>query len=233
MVRLDVAAIAAALDEVARHPKTWPGQAEPPDPDAARRMAEGYAAVDALLADGADPLALGGSASLLELNHIVLCGVSPDRRRQFARHIAQTDRRFYDDPTAGADAFFAWLALQPAGPPDSLAARLWARIVSRPQLFIEGNQRTATLVASFVLVRGGLPPLVASRDAAARFAALGETCRRIDRESWRSPIDFALGWRAARRLIRAAADRRYLLADGPADAAPGAGPRRDRDRAAG
>lgn len=210
--RLDLAAIAGALAETAE----TEGWAEPPDPEAARRMAEGYAALNVLLADGRDPLALGGSAELLELNHVVLCGSTPVQRRQFAAHIAATDARFYHDRAAGADAFFAWLALQPTDPPDRLAALLWARIVSRPQLFIEGNQRTATLVASLVLVRAGLPPMVASPCVAPRFAALGEQCRNINRASWRGPLDFALGWRAVRATVRATADPRFLVRGGSA-----------------
>ena len=34
------------------------------------------------------------------------------------------------------------------------------RILSKPQLFIEGNHRTGVLVASYVLLRNGLPPFV-------------------------------------------------------------------------
>ena len=64
-----------------------------------------------------------------------------------------------------------------AGP--ELAAGCFIRIVSSPQLYVEGNQRTAMLVASYVLVRSGAPPLVLSArtkpEAARLFGEIKET----------------------------------------------------------
>ena len=77
--------------------------------DARRRMLNGYVFVDSLLAAGRDPFAFGGSHLLLELNHVVLCGTTPARRAEFARHIAATERRFYEDHACGADSFYDWV----------------------------------------------------------------------------------------------------------------------------
>jgi hypothetical protein len=74
--------------------------------DARRRMVNGYAFVDSLLATGGDPFAYGGSHLLLELNHVVLSGTTPARRAEFAGHIAATERRFYEDHACGADSFY-------------------------------------------------------------------------------------------------------------------------------
>ena len=46
------------------------------------------------------------------------------------------------------------------------AAGTYVRMLSRPELFIEGNHRTGALLMSFVLVWNGLPPFVLSADAA-------------------------------------------------------------------
>ena len=77
--------------------------------DARRRMLNGYVFVDSLLAAGRDPFAFGGSHLLLELSHVVLCGTTPARRAEFARHIAATERRFYEDHACGADSFYDWV----------------------------------------------------------------------------------------------------------------------------
>jgi len=87
------------------------------------------------------------------------------------RHIAATERRFYEDHECGADSFYEWVDENRGQKPLVFAAGVYRRIVGAPQLFIEGNQLTATLVASFVLGRGGLPPLVWTRTTFEAFAA--------------------------------------------------------------
>lgn len=155
--------------------------------DVAMRLLDGYAYVDALLGDGRDPFAYGGSQLLLEMNHQVLCGASPDRRAEFAPHLAATRRRFYEDHLCGADAFYAWVERSRHLKPVAFAAGAYRRIVETPQVFIEGNQRTATLVASFVLGRAGLPPLVATARTFAALSALSAGCKALDRR-WRPSL---------------------------------------------
>jgi hypothetical protein len=174
-------------------------------------MVEGYRFVDGLLADGRDPLAQGESRSLLEINHIVLCGLSPERRTENEEHVAATEARFYDDHEAGADGFYDWLKRSRGGLPEEFAARLYVRMVSSPQMFIEGNQRTATLCASHVLAAHGEPPLVAHP----AFMPVAAACRRVDRRRLWGPV---YGWFAVRRLtalLRGRPGIDYAL-DGPA-----------------
>ena len=40
------------------------------------------------------------------------------------------------------------------------------RILSKPQLFIEGNNRSGSLIVSYLLMRAGLPPFVLTLDNA-------------------------------------------------------------------
>lgn len=95
------------------------------------------------------------------------------------------------------------------------AAGLYRRIVGAPQLFIEGNQRTATLVATYVLGRGGLPPLVWTRDTFESFAYLSAACKATDRRQFLSVLwGAALDWRL-QSLIAATADIGFLAASGP------------------
>jgi hypothetical protein len=200
-LRLDLPAIETALlaraAREARYATLTDDEAL--DADAARRMAEGYALVDALLAEGRDPLALGGSRWLLELNHLVLCGRSPARRVEHAAHVAATEARFYGDREAGADAFYDWLARRRGDDAAAFAARVYARIVSSPQLFIEGNQRTAALCASHVLAAAGRPPLVVDLALAPAFAPVAAACRALDRRRLAAPL---AGWIATGRLTR-------------------------------
>src|SRR4029079_16999472 len=89
-----------ALDAIGRGIGAIP---EPRSPagDEVRRFQEGYCYVDALLAGRVDIFAYGQSRHVLELIPRVRCGVTPERRRQFAAHIAATERRFYDGGEEG------------------------------------------------------------------------------------------------------------------------------------
>jgi len=194
----DLDAIAAALDIPTPERSADEGTVE-------RRMLHGYAFVDELVTAGRDPFVYGGSGLLIEMNHIVLCGTSPARRAEFGPHIAATERRFFDDHECGADSFYDWVALNRQLTPLAFAARAYRRIVGAPQLFIEGNQRTATLVASYVLGRAGLPPLVRTADHAKEFAALSSACKAIDRRQiWSAIQGRILDWRLQRFMARSA-----------------------------
>lgn len=209
----DLDEIGAALRSLrARTAQDIPAVADPGfgAQDVARRMLDGYAYVDALLDSGRDPFVYGGSPLLLEMNHQVLCGASPHRRTEFARHLAATQQRFYEDHLCGADSFYAWVERSQHLKPVAFAAGAYRRIVQAPQLFIEGNQRTATLVASFVLGRAGRPPLVATERTFGTLATLSAGCKAIDRR-WLPSMPW--GWFLDAQLqsfIDRTADARFL-----------------------
>ena len=210
MARLDLPAIEAALLARAEVTARLPYGAEEDAFDAARRMADGYCRIDDLLATGTNPLQLGQSRNLLELNHIVLCGQTPARRSLHADHIGATEAHFYGDHEAGADSFYDWLSRQGGSRAVDFAARVYVRIVSSPQLFIEGNQRTAALCASHVLVAAGHPPLVVDLAIAAAFAPVASACRAVNRQQLGAALS---AWRAVGRLhglLGSGAPRQYL-----------------------
>ena len=70
------------------------------------------------------------------------------------------------------------------------ASRLWelaagacARILGKPQLFVEGNHRTAALVMSYLLLRTGQPPFVLTPDCAVSYFELSSEIRGIDKSA--------------------------------------------------
>lgn len=63
-------------------------------------MMAGYRSVDDALVEKIDLFALGNSR-LLELNILVLCGTDDDKCKDFAAHIASTERRFYGGEEGG------------------------------------------------------------------------------------------------------------------------------------
>ncbi len=216
MARLNLEAIESALDGMMAAAKAKPGEwkklhREKLGKAAAHRLLEGYAYVDRLLAEAVDPFAYGNSEHLVELNHLVLCGSSPQTRRESAAHIEQTESYFYDNRLGGVGDFVAWYTRNRSLSPPLLASGSFVVVASAPQLFIEGNQRTATLIASFVLARRDLPPLVATAQNYGSLFPHFAQAKAIDRSSWRASITV---WRLRSRLAASyqrTANPKFLL----------------------
>ncbi|MFO1143782.1 MAG: hypothetical protein U1E59_15665 [Amaricoccus sp.] len=204
--RLDLGAVAAVL---AGGAPTEAGACLAADET--RRFLEGYRYVDRLLGERIDLFAYGESGHLLELNHRVLVGITPERRQQFATHLAATERRFYDGGEAGGfGELHAWYLRNAGRPARALAAGAFVQVVSTPQLFVEGNQRTALLLACYLLARGGLPPVV-PRDWAG-FEALAGRVVAIDRRGIAAGVALMLAGHRVGEFLAAAGDPRLLAA---------------------
>src|SRR5262245_29574703 len=152
---------------------------DPLDDRVVANLLAGYAFVDAAVAEGLDLFAMGNLRHLLELNTIVLCGTSPNRRDAFAAHTTATERRFYDERDGGIRDVVEWLAGRPDESPWRRAAGAHVRILTKPQLFIEGNHRTGALVMSYILLRDGQPPFVVSPESAAAYFDLSAMIKDI------------------------------------------------------
>ena len=72
------------------------------------RMLLGYAFVDGLLARKVDLFSLSQLRCFLELNAIVLCGLDPQVRAELARHLAATEKHFYDEKDGGIRDIIEW-----------------------------------------------------------------------------------------------------------------------------
>jgi hypothetical protein len=210
--RLDLNAIEAELS-VLREAKLRAGLDPTPETaeEVSRRVLDGYRYVDELLAERVEPFVYGGSAHLLELNLRVLCGVTPERRVSFADHIEASRAWFYDRPGQGIDEVNEWVKRHHTARPVAFAAGLIVEIVSTPQLFIEGNRRTSTLLASYVLARSGLPPLVVSPDRIMDYREVMDATGAIERTGGlRSRIAVMGAVHRTQALIESMSDRRFL-----------------------
>ena len=174
-------------------------------------MIAGYAFVDALLVAGIDVFTMGNLRNLVELNTIVLCGNDPARREQYARHVEATERRFYEERAGGIQDVVEWHARHQTESAWNRAAGAYVRVLSAPQLFVEGNHRTGALLMSYILLAAGHPPFVLSPGNAAAYFDPSTVIRNTGKKSaamlFRGP---ALTRRLA-RLLRDHADPRYLL----------------------
>ena len=98
----------------------------------------------------------------------------------YAGHVQATERRFHEEPGGVVEDLEEWHARHWRDPVWELAAGACARIMSRPQLLVEGNHRTAALVMSYLLLRADRPPFVLAPDSAASYFDVSSKMRSID-----------------------------------------------------
>lgn len=168
--RLDLQAIAASLRALQREfPKInelLESRRDSMTDEVVEHMLAGYTFVDQALADDTDLLAPRHVAGLLELNHIVLCGLTPEVRQEHYKHIIAATERFYAQEGFNVDDILRWYDKHRQESPWKRAAGVYVRVLSQPQLYIEGNHRTGALIMSYILARDGKAPFVLTVDNA-------------------------------------------------------------------
>jgi hypothetical protein len=142
---------------------------DPLDDVVVENLLEGYALVDRLASEGVDLFAMGHLSYWLQLNAVVLCGADSHALARHHRLLEATEARFYEEPEGGVRDVMEWYALNRSKDVWFRAAGVYNRILSQPQLFIEGNHRTGALIISYLLLREGQPPFVLTEKNAKGF----------------------------------------------------------------
>jgi hypothetical protein len=190
-VRLNLVEIAHSLQRVENE---WPaidaalhrsgiGRKDPFTAVLRQNVLNAYAYLDDLLAASIEPLCDGAIEHLLTLNERVHYGNDRRLRTEFAPAIEANAERFYTK----IEAVHAWhqTHARRGEHPYKLAAEAYVSIVGQPQLFMEGNHRTGSLIANWINLFAGYPPFVLSVDnALAYFAASAEIKQFADKSTW-------------------------------------------------
>ena len=168
--RIDLARVERSLRDLQRRfeavNRSLASPREALDDEVLANLLAGYAYVNRMLAEGVDPFRRGQHGHLLELNTIVLCGTDPAARLRFHQHVEATEAHFYETPGGGIREIMDWWERHPGDDVWCKAAGVYIHALSEPQLYIEGNHRTGSLIMSFLLVRAGKPPFVVNADNA-------------------------------------------------------------------
>lgn len=122
-----------------------------------------YDYCNSLLREGIDLFNPVGIHSMLELNHIVLCGDEIKKRTEFYAHLQETRSRFQQN----IRPILEWYSKEKDFlDPYSLAAGFYIRALSQPQLFFEGNHRTENIVMNYILIGFEKNPFVLEKHTA-------------------------------------------------------------------
>lgn len=127
------------------------------------QILEAYSFLNDLLRKDMDLFTPAGLHSLLEMNHIVLCGSSKETRMQYYQHLNETRKSF----TAKITPILEWVMKnRDQTSPYILATGFYSRQLSQPQLFIEGNHRTGNILLNYLLIsKGSAPYIISTKDA--------------------------------------------------------------------
>lgn len=184
---------------------------EPMDEEIVENLVSGYALINYLLAANIELFALGNSSYLLELNARVLCGMNEQKRCEYHKHIEANSKYFYERTDAGIQDLAEWYALHQHQSVWGLAAGMYIRILSEPQLFIEGNDRTGALMISYILAKESQPPLVLTAAKALAYFETSALIRKLPRNGLVRLFRLPFLKAQVVRLIRDQAQYEYLL----------------------
>ncbi len=180
-------------------------------------MLAGYEYANSLLAAGIDPLALGNSRHMLQLNNLVLCGTDEVIYDDCLPHVDETERRFYDDSNpGGVRALMGYLADHKDGPVWRRAAGAYIHILSQPQLFIEGNHRTGALIMSYMLAAEGKPPFVLTVNNAKAYFDPSSLVKSCKKHSFSSLFEIPKLRKRFAELLKTEANTDFLIKAPPA-----------------
>ena len=217
--RLDLQAIDAALVEVEQ---AWPridadlqrlhiGRKDPFTAVLRTNMLSAWAYLDELLDAAIAPFAPGCFDHMLMLNNRVHYGTNVALMAEFSTAIASNAEKF----DAQVDALAAWHCkhANQGDHPLKLAAETYVSIVGEPQLFIEGNHRTGSLIASWINLYAGYPPFVLSADNAIDYFAPSAAIKQFaNRSTWRGRQQLPKYRKSFRAFWEAHVDTRYVRA---------------------
>lgn len=122
---------------------------------------------------------------MLEINHRVHYGLDYDLRDEYQKAISATTekfskqikpmRRYYKSKRKKQTSIY------------KIAAEIYVAILGQPQLFIEGNHRSGSIIASWINLAHGKPPFVLSVENAIAFFKPAQEIKKFNKRSrWRS-----------------------------------------------
>ncbi len=190
--RLDLEAIASSLTTVELHwteindelERRGIGRKDTFDAVLKMRMMSAFRYLDELLSEQIPPFSPASIEPMLFLNERVHYGTDRQLLAEYARAREATAEKFYQN----IGPIQQWYEKHSARGqhPLRLAAEIYVSVLGYPQLYIEGNHRTGSLIADWISIYHGFPPFVLSAEnALAYFAPSIEIKHFADKSTWR------------------------------------------------
>jgi len=173
-------------------------------------MLAGYAYLNELLLNKINIVREENKHHVLELNQRVLCGTDEGVRFEFANHMRQTAIRFYNQSDCNICKIVQWNRKHKSDSAWERAARTYTYMLSRPQLFFEGNHRTGALVMSGILAHEGLPPFVLTTENANAYFDPSTLAKLTEKSFFTKLYKLPTITKNFTKFLKKQADRRFL-----------------------
>ncbi|MBA2681262.1 MAG: hypothetical protein H0U76_23030 [Ktedonobacteraceae bacterium] len=149
-----------------------------------RRMVSAFTYLDTLLEQQIPPFSPESIEPMLLLNERVHYGTDERLLSEYTTAREATKEKFHQHIWPIHDWYERHQNRNDS--PLKLAAEIYVAILGYPQLYIEGNHRTGSLIADWITVYYGFPPFVLSADnAIAYFAPSAEIKSFGNKSTWR------------------------------------------------
>lgn len=179
------------------------------------RMVSAYSYLDDLLRERVPPFSSESIESMLLLNQRVHYGTDRRLLSEYRKALEATSDKFYR--SIGSLREWYERHRKRGKHPLKLAAEIYVRILGYPQLYVEGNHRTGSLIANWISVYHGFAPFVLSADnALAYFAPSMEIKSLVDMTTWRGQARIPKYGKAFLHFWEKHIDSRYLV-EAPSD----------------
>ncbi len=152
--------------------------------DIRSKMMSAYGLMDILLQEGVEPFSKGSIEEICELNNLVHYGLNSRLRKEYVKAIDANSKKYYRN----IDPIIHWYKNHMKAEPHPLkvAAEVYVAILGHPQLFIEGNHRTGSIISSWINMYYGYPPFVLNvKNAISYFEPSAEIKKFADKSTWR------------------------------------------------
>jgi hypothetical protein len=178
------------------------------------RMMSAYRYLDALLAQQIPPFSSESIEHMLVLNERVHYGTDQQLMSEYAKARKATAEKFYQH----IDPIQQWYVqhTKRGNHPLKIAAEIYVSILGYPQLFIEGNHRTGSLIANWITIFNGFPPFILSVDnAIAYFAPSAEIKNFVNKSTWRGQAQLPKYRKSFLLFLESHLDSQYLIRESP------------------
>ena len=148
------------------------------------KMMSAYSLLDDLLGKGVEPFSIESLEDMCELNNLVHYGLDFQLRQEYIKAIRANEEKYYRH----IDSIIKWYEnhMKKEPHPLKVASEVYVAILGHPQLFIEGNHRAGSLIASWIDMYYGYPPFVLSaKNAIPYFKPSADIKKFADKSTWR------------------------------------------------
>jgi hypothetical protein len=130
-------------------------------------------------------LSIEGGSDMLEINHRVHYGVNSSLRHEYNKAMDATTEKFSKQVVPIRKYFRKKSKLGTSK--YHVAAEIFIAIIGMPQLYIEGNHRSGSIIASWVNLINEKPPFVLTSENAIAFFKPAQKIKKFNKKSlWRS-----------------------------------------------